>query len=94
MDDYINRRKLIEMVKMEFPGSIQTEEQVFALLNFLLKTIKSIPAADVASVVRGRWYDKGSLSCRCSECGCKNNKETTYCPNCGAKMYMEVDKDG
>ena len=37
----------------------------------------------------GRWFDKGSLSCRCSECGCKNYKETQYCPNCGCKMDLE-----
>ena len=36
-------------------------------------------------VVHGRWYDKGSLSCRCSCCGCKSDKEYNYCPNCGAK---------
>jgi hypothetical protein len=34
----------------------------------------------------GEWIDKGSLSCRCSECGCKNDKETKFCPNCGAEM--------
>ena len=34
----------------------------------------------------GRWFDIGSMSCRCSECGCKNNRENRYCPNCGAKM--------
>lgn len=41
---------------------------------------------DAAPVKHGRWYDKGSLSCRCSCCGCKSNKEYDYCPNCGAKM--------
>lgn len=34
----------------------------------------------------GHWIDKGSLSCRCSECGCKSNKETRFCANCGARM--------
>ena len=34
----------------------------------------------------GEWYDKGSLSCRCSMCGGKSNKESRFCPNCGAKM--------
>lgn len=37
----------------------------------------------------GRWQDKGSLSCRCSECGCKNEKETPFCHNCGAKMDLK-----
>lgn len=51
--------------------------------------INQFTTADVVPVVRGEWVDKGSLSCRCSECGCKSNKEYTYCPNCGAKMESE-----
>lgn len=41
---------------------------------------------DAIKVKQGEWYDKGSLSCRCSNCGCKNAKETSFCPNCGADM--------
>ena len=52
--------------------------------------VEEIPSSDVAPVRNGRWMNKGSLSCRCSECGCKSNKETQWCPNCGAKM----DGDG
>lgn len=37
----------------------------------------------------GYWFDVGSLSCRCSECGCKNNKESNFCPECGAYMKGE-----
>lgn len=33
----------------------------------------------------GCWFDIG-VSCRCSNCGCKNNKTTNYCPSCGAFM--------
>lgn len=40
----------------------------------------------------GKWEDKGSLSCRCSECGCKSPKEYPYCPNCGA-MMLEGEPD-
>ena len=43
----------------------------------------------VSHVRHGYWYDCGSLSCRCSECGCKNNRETAYCPNCGVRMDKE-----
>ena len=43
--------------------------------NYLLKEIPP-----------GHWIDKGSLSCRCSECGCKSPKEYPYCPNCGTPM--------
>ena len=34
----------------------------------------------------GYWFDVGSLSCRYSECGGKSNRESRYCPNCGAWM--------
>lgn len=39
----------------------------------------------------GRWTDIGSLSCRCSECGCKNNRQTNYCPACGKKMWISLE---
>lgn len=52
----------------------------------VLSVIREVPTADVAPVVHGRWIDKGSLSCRCSNCGCKSPKEYDFCPRCGAKM--------
>ena len=44
------------------------------------------PSADVAPIRHAHWFDVGSLNCRCSGCGCKNDRQTAYCPNCGAKM--------
>ena len=55
----------------------------------VIRVIESIPAVDAAPVRHGRWEDRGSLSCRCSCCGCKSNAEYNYCPNCGAKMDKE-----
>ena len=54
--------------------------------------IKKEPAVDAAPVVHGRWTDKGSLSCRCSRCGCKSNAEYNYCPHCGAQMEGDDDE--
>ena len=55
--------------------------------------IAHIPAADVVEVRHGTWTDIGSLSCRCSECGCKNNRTTPYCPLCGARMDKEDEHE-
>lgn len=62
-----------------------------------LSAIEHIPAADVASVVHGRWIET-SEGTFCSECN-KNpipvehynvcNFTGAYCPNCGAKMDGE-----
>ena len=51
--------------------------------------IDRMPTIDAAHVKHGKWIDKGSLSCRCSKCGCKNGHESKFCPNCGAKMDLE-----
>ena len=48
--------------------------------------IAEIPSADVVERKRGEWYDRGSLSCRCSRCRCKSPEEFRFCPNCGADM--------
>lgn len=63
------------------------------------EAIDSIPAADVAPVVHGRWDDSGrytfpggGTAVRCTECGCALTESEyhlnnwNYCPVCGAKM--------
>ena len=52
-------------------------------------------AADVAPVRHGRWLDAEDYMF-CSKCGkqwnyCDNDThEFSYCPNCGARMDLEV----
>ena len=64
------------------------------------KTIDSIPAADVAPVVHGRWVrgklKNGEILHKCSACKddyrvptCVGKPIYNYCPNCGAKMDGE-----
>jgi len=59
-----------------------------------LDAVCDMPTVDAAPVKHGHWEDVGSLSCRCSECGCKNDRETMFCPNCGAKMDFLYDLRG
>lgn len=74
---------------------INSLEACFKQLKEIMKVLKEIrdmvdeaPTIDAEPVRHGEWFDKGSLSCRCSECGCKNTRESAFCPNCGAKMDL------
>lgn len=80
MAEYIDREAAIAKMMLAY---------TLLQRDYLKKTIDAIPAADVAEVRRGHWWDRGSLSCRCSRCGCKNDRETRYCPHCGAEMDEE-----
>lgn len=41
------------------------------------------PTIDRESLIpHGHWFDRGSLSRRCSHCGCKSPRETTFCQHC------------
>ena len=56
--------------------------------------LKSIPAADVAPVIHGRWImhdDEFGLTCECSVCHIETMGDGNYCPNCGAKMDGGAD---
>ena len=87
MAEYIER----EMAKKEFNlyfGGVSHAVIASKLLD-------SIPAADVAPVVHGRWIEKPFLlgaSNFCSLCdsfyGMPHGK-FNYCPNCGARMDGE-----
>lgn len=69
---------------------------------YCCELIRNIPAADVAPVVHGRWewmgpyrYTNDGMIATCSVC-----KERlrlfahNYCPNCGARMDLEVMDNG
>lgn len=83
MPEYIEREAVIDLITRRYENpEICTQE------------INSIPAADVATVMHGRWIHdgcrvKGGIDwCHCSECGKSNDfcARTNYCPKCGAKM--------
>ena len=84
MADYIERKAVIDLITHRYENpEICTQE------------INSIPAADVAPVVRGRWEFLGPnrliKECMCGTCSvCKVRSKyivnTMLCPNCGAMM--------
>ena len=84
MDEYIKRESVIDLITRRYENpEICTQE------------INSIPAADVAPVVHGRWEQDADGDWYCTNCDevvaiCESGRERTYrkpyCPNCGAKM--------
>lgn len=84
MAEYINREKAKSMLHIEYAYAAE-------------QLLDEIPAADVATVVHGRWiYEEETLftlsGYRCSVCRRPRwlspdvPEAFKYCPNCGAKM--------
>jgi len=84
MTDYISREAAIAEIMGQPPDAHYP--------SWYAEQLKKIPAADVRPVVHGHWEDRGSLSARCSECGCKSLRASHYCPACGADMRKEANK--
>lgn len=79
MAEYIKREAVIDLITRRYENpEICTQE------------INSIPAADVAPVVHGRWipfHSKISGDIQyCSACEIGFVAKSDYCPHCGAKM--------
>lgn len=86
---------------------ISREAAIEAYLNLLLRdgeiyttdvtdVLRTVPAADVAPVRRGRWFDCEPYNpefngYECSECGARYQglSPDNFCPNCGAKMEAD-----
>lgn len=87
MAEYIERIDAIKAVN---------KQNAFTMTRVaLIDSLNSIPAADVAPVVYGRWEWLGPnrlvTDCMCGTCSaCKVRSKyianTMLCPNCGAKM--------
>ena len=62
--------------------------------SVLKKIIRSAPAADAEPLTHGRWIPFHSQAAGdiwyCSACEIGFAAQMKYCPNCGAKMDLEV----
>lgn len=92
MDDFVRRSDILTALHS---GNIdlgfvykETYRKLREYSREVDKVIKSIPAADVAPVRRGRWKMKKWDYVVCSECSFENHDTSNYCPNCGAKMEV------
>lgn len=97
MAEYIEREALIaELCK----GTIITDDLygmgIMAGVDAAMKKIKSLHAADVAPVRHARWGEPylifdDIVARDCPVCNYTiGEMKTNYCPNCGAKMDLEV----
>ena len=95
MDEYISRKVAIAYIREQSEECQKAFEElggesgIYAdAYNDLAEDFYSIPAADVAPVVHGRWVFGGDGCVICSKCNEEesNDNHRNYCPNCGAKM--------
>ena len=99
MAEYIERQKVFDSLP------VVTEDKSVSLYGAVadfMVCVSAIQSADVAPVRHGRWIDKptgryGQWQAWCSvcdeKCGCGGTIESQhkiFCPNCGAKMDLEV----
>jgi NADH pyrophosphatase NudC (nudix superfamily) len=98
MTDYISREALIAKIREEgvYGSGYSDEEREDNVVDM----ITSIPAADVAPVVRGKWFYGGQKVLNetfpvyiCSNCKkaipAEWERKCNFCPNCGADMREE-----
>ena len=92
MSDYFKREDAINKIKEEITNPL--------IVGWLTRLIISVPAADVTEVKHGKWQldkekSKGHVEniYICSACSIYEawgeTEKTSYCPNCGARMYFE-----
>ena len=87
MADYIERGRLLR--------DPYFQEDRYPESHLLRMAIMNQPAANVATVVRGRWdlLDDASskiVKWNCDKCNRISTSKTDYCPNCGADMREGV----
>ena len=103
MADYMERETAIKAIE-KADCAVIADDAESCKTDYLREIIKSVPAADVAPVVHGRWDDSGrytfpggGTAVRCTNCGCALTESEyhlnnwNYCPVCGAKMDGGAD---
>ena len=92
---YIKKEELINHIK-NMPWKITPAAEISKII--FLSTVEDFPTADVVEVRHGEWKTPTTINGRafnvphCSVCEgipCGVDKNTKFCPNCGAKMKGE-----
>lgn len=93
MDEYIKREAAIKAIEKADYTAI-ADDADSCKSDYFREVIESVPAADVAPVVHGKWIESANFDAGfwvCSKCrfvseAIAAHKLYGYCPNCGAKM--------
>lgn len=103
MAEYIDRERLLRRFNID---DMMNVNGTLISMNDARDTISNFPAADVAPVAHGHWLTweekfpdksprkKNNLGTFCTICGNHADSQFDYCPNCGAKMDLEVTDNG
>ena len=99
MTDYIKRTDAVKIAEKYGLANGSALGRHTGLADCIASEILSLPAADVAPVVHGKWvhsrYDRSSEQfdvVKCSRCGLEayamayHVRDGNYCPRCGARM--------
>lgn len=95
MIEYIERGKAIKLT-CEDCNKLFPEEPCEPSDCTIMQNLRSIPAADVRPVVRGKWidYQQGRfVYAKCPKCETVHDVRSNFCPNCGAMMDMREEHD-
>lgn len=97
MADYISKQKVLDYLNGYLHSLGDDADTLFnrgqrrALINSI-QDILAVKVTDVQPVKRGKWsrldYDIGHDHV-CSVCKCKNDRQSRFCPDCGADMQNE-----
>lgn len=100
MAEYIEREALMKFpIRRDHYDRKNGNEHFINGIESVLDYAENLPSADVAPVVHGRWEmsEKYKGYCTCSMChDCYLEPEWVdelhwrFCPNCGARMDLEV----
>ena len=106
MAEYIERKALMKFpIRSDHCDKEHANEHFICGIETVLEYAESLPTADVAPVVHGRWEDSidewfGTDVYTCSKCresyvlveGTPKENLWHFCPNCGARMDGGAEK--
>lgn len=100
--NYIDKDALLQDIQERFNIVCDSIGYQFGY-DLAITRIKNAPVADVQEVKRGKWIEQVKIRkdgearlvhWQCSLCGCFLATNTAnYCPNCGAKMDSDEEKN-